>query len=194
MCLASTIFVSRVSRMAMESRKCHCSFVGVIINYDGLLQDCLPCLWAGWFKWGTLHCGCNHHPLYQVPRFHPQQSQTVPNNPQLSQITETSTLWTDRHGKSILKVLQMFKKKYFSLAVFFWTNVMAWDIYKTFGQRTILSHIRPTGKDHLKSNYHQDTIRKHSGWEKAVLILWEQESSTNNRIILTHPIKYDQTK
>ena len=148
MCLASTIFVSRVSRMAMESRKCHCSFVGVIINYDGLLQDCLPCLWAGRFKWGTLHCGCNHHPLYQVPRFHPQQSQTVPNNPQLSQITETSTLWTDRHGKSILKVLQMFKKKYFSLAVFFWTNVMAWDIYKTFGQRTILSHIRPTGKDH----------------------------------------------
>ena len=33
---------------------------------------------------------------------------------------------------------------YTNLAVFFWTNVMAWDIYKTFGQRTILSHIRNT--------------------------------------------------
>ena len=32
-----------------------------------------------------------------------------------------------------------------NLAIFFWTNVMAWDIYKTFGQRTILSHIRPKG-------------------------------------------------
>ena len=31
------------------------------------------------------------------------------------------------------------------LSTFFWTNVMAWDIYKTFGQRTILSHIRPKG-------------------------------------------------
>ena len=30
-----------------------------------------------------------------------------------------------------------------NLAIFFWTNVMAWDIYKTFGQRTVLSHIRP---------------------------------------------------
>ena len=149
MCLASTIFVSRVSRMAVEI--VIAPFWGGHHEFGcnaGLLQDCLCCLWAGRFKWGTLHCGCNHHPLYQVPRFHPQQSQTVPNNPQLSQITETSTLWTDRHGKSILKVLQMFKKKYFSLAVFFWTNVMAWDIYKTFGQRTILSHIRPTGKDH----------------------------------------------
>ena len=28
------------------------------------------------------------------------------------------------------------------LSVFFWNNVMAWDIYKTFGQKTILSHIR----------------------------------------------------
>ena len=37
--------------------------------------------------------------------------------------------------------------------MFFWTNVMAWDIYKTFGQRTILSHIRPTGKDILKSKF-----------------------------------------
>ena len=32
-----------------------------------------------------------------------------------------------------------------TLATFFWTNIMAWDIYKTFGQRTVLSHIRPTG-------------------------------------------------
>jgi hypothetical protein len=31
-----------------------------------------------------------------------------------------------------------------NLAIFFWTNVMAWDIYKTFGQRTQLSRIRPT--------------------------------------------------
>ena len=30
-----------------------------------------------------------------------------------------------------------------NLAIFFWTNVMAWDIYKTFGKRTVLSHIRP---------------------------------------------------
>ena len=29
-----------------------------------------------------------------------------------------------------------------TLATFFWTNIMAWDIYKTFGQRTLLSHIR----------------------------------------------------
>ena len=75
----------------------------------------------------------------------------TPNYPklsQVSQITKRSTLLTDRHGKSIISVLHMSKKKYFSLAVFFWTNVMAWDIYKTFGQRTILSHIRPTGKDH----------------------------------------------
>ena len=28
-----------------------------------------------------------------------------------------------------------------NLAIFFWTNVMAWDIYETFGQRTV--HIRP---------------------------------------------------
>ena len=41
------------------------------------------------------------------------------------------------------------KQYLFSLAVFFWTNVMAWDIYKTFGQRTILSHIRPTGEDKM---------------------------------------------
>ena len=33
-----------------------------------------------------------------------------------------------------------------TLATFFWTNIMAWDIYKTFGQRTVLSHIRPTGR------------------------------------------------
>jgi len=32
-----------------------------------------------------------------------------------------------------------------TLATFFWTNIMAWDIYKTFGQRTVLSHIRPKG-------------------------------------------------
>ena len=31
---------------------------------------------------------------------------------------------------------------YFYLTVFSWNNIMAWDIYKTFGQRTILSHIR----------------------------------------------------
>ena len=35
-----------------------------------------------------------------------------------------------------------------TLATFFWTNIMAWDIYKTFGQRTVLSHIRPKG--HIK--------------------------------------------
>ena len=33
-----------------------------------------------------------------------------------------------------------------TLATFFWTNIMAWDIYKTFGQRTVLSHIRQKGK------------------------------------------------
>ena len=32
-----------------------------------------------------------------------------------------------------------------TLATFFWTNIMAWDIYKTFGQRTVLSHIRQKG-------------------------------------------------
>ena len=32
-----------------------------------------------------------------------------------------------------------------TLTTFFWTNIMAWDIYKTFGQRTVLSHIRPKG-------------------------------------------------
>ena len=44
-------------------------------------------------------------------------------------------------------------KSIFSLAVFFWTNVMAWDIYKTFGQRTILSHIRPTGEDNHNGSH-----------------------------------------
>ena len=42
-------------------------------------------------------------------------------------------------GCSIVAIIVHFT----NLAIFFWTNVMAWDIYKTFGQRTVLSHIRP---------------------------------------------------
>ena len=38
-----------------------------------------------------------------------------------------------------------------TLATFFWTNIMAWDIYKTFGQRTVLSHIRQKGG--IKSHF-----------------------------------------
>ncbi|XP_023338013.1 uncharacterized protein LOC111708774 isoform X2 [Eurytemora carolleeae] len=34
------------------------------------------------------------------------------------------------------------------LSIFAWNNVMAWDIYKTFGQKTILSHIR-SKREHL---------------------------------------------
>ena len=29
------------------------------------------------------------------------------------------------------------------LASFFWTNVMAWDIYKTFGRKTLFTRVRP---------------------------------------------------
>ena len=29
------------------------------------------------------------------------------------------------------------------LSSFFWTSVMAWDIYKTFGRRNIFSSVRP---------------------------------------------------
>jgi len=31
---------------------------------------------------------------------------------------------------------------YFILTSFFWTNVMAWDIYKTFGKKTVISRVR----------------------------------------------------
>ena len=68
------------------------------------------------------------------------------------------------------------KKKVFSLAVFFWTNVMAWDLYKTFGQRTILSHIRPTGNDHLKSNYHQDSIIRHPEAQKRLFLFYKNQN------------------
>ena len=168
MCLASTIFVSRVSRMAVEIGGHH--EFGCICN-AWLLQDCLSCLRAGRFEWGTLHCGCNHHPLYQVPP-------TIPNNPQLSQIARNYPKWLKQAPSELTDMKKVsfqsytLKKKVFSLAVFFWTNVMAWDIYKTFGQRTILSHIRPTGKDHLKSNHHLETSKKtFRGSEKAVFIL-----------------------
>ena len=29
------------------------------------------------------------------------------------------------------------------LSTFFWTNIMAWDLYMTFGQKTVFSQIRP---------------------------------------------------
>lgn len=32
---------------------------------------------------------------------------------------------------------------FFVLASFLWTNVMAWDIYKTFGRKTIFARVRP---------------------------------------------------
>jgi len=32
---------------------------------------------------------------------------------------------------------------YFILTSFFWTNVMAWDIYQTFGKKTVVSRVRP---------------------------------------------------
>ncbi len=32
---------------------------------------------------------------------------------------------------------------FFILSSFMWTNVMAWDLYKTFGRKTIMTKVRP---------------------------------------------------
>ena len=44
-------------------------------------------------------------------------------------------------GKAVCKGVAM-SLHYLILSTFFWTHIMAWDLYQTFGQKAIFSQIR----------------------------------------------------
>ena len=109
----------------------------------------------------------NYPKLYQtIP--------TIPNNPQLSQMTKTSTLGADTHGKSILSVLHTKKESFQSCCVLL-------DECDGLGH---LQDFRPahysfaykTNRQRSQPNYHQDTMIKHSGAQKRLFLFCKNQN------------------
>ena len=112
--------------MAVEFRMCHCIMFWVIMN-SVVTLDFYKIVFLAFERDGLSEGLCTavaitiHYTRF--PDFTPnypklyQTIPTIPNNPQLSQMTKTSTLGADTHGKSILSVLHTKKESFQSCCI-----------------------------------------------------------------------------